>query len=81
MDKVLKEMKNKLNRKACFRTIISLVIDGFETQFEGIVNGEILHKKKEDLVLGMIQYLSQMAMKLVLQRWKRMLKIALATGG
>lgn len=42
IDKVLLELTGIKNRKARFRTVISLIIDGQETQFEGIVNGEIL---------------------------------------
>lgn len=45
MNKVLREMKNVLNRAACFRTVISLIIDGKEKQFEGRVDGEILTGK------------------------------------
>lgn len=40
--KVLSELSGKQNRKARFRCVISLIIEGKETQFEGIVNGEIL---------------------------------------
>lgn len=43
--KVLDEMKGIKNRNARFKTIISLVIDGKEIQFEGIVNGTILTEK------------------------------------
>ncbi len=39
-------MHGKTNRKARFRTVISLIIDGNELQFEGIVNGTILTEKK-----------------------------------
>jgi len=42
MAKVLEEMKNETNRKAQFRTIISLIINGEKYEFEGIVKGEIL---------------------------------------
>ncbi len=42
MKKVLDLMKGVSNRKAHFKTIISLVVDGVEKQFEGIVNGIIL---------------------------------------
>lgn len=41
-NKVLNNLKNQSNRKAQFKTIISLIINGNETQFEGIVKGEIL---------------------------------------
>ena len=45
MDRVLAELKETENRKARFRTVISLIIDGKEYQFEGIVNGEILSER------------------------------------
>lgn len=40
--KLLQEMKGKTNRKARFRTIVSLVIDATEHRFEGIVSGHIV---------------------------------------
>lgn len=46
MDKILSEMEGIGNRKARFKTIISLVINGKELQFEGIVNGTILSEKR-----------------------------------
>jgi XTP/dITP diphosphohydrolase len=42
MKKLLLRLKGVENRKARFRTVISLVIDGREVCFEGIVNGTIL---------------------------------------
>ncbi|KAF5042880.1 dITP/XTP pyrophosphatase [anaerobic digester metagenome] len=45
VDKVLDELKNETNRKARFRTAISLILDGKEYLFEGIVNGEIMHER------------------------------------
>lgn len=38
---VLSKLEGTANRKARFRTVVSLIIDGVETQFEGVVNGEI----------------------------------------
>lgn len=52
MNKVLEKMAKINNRKARFRTVISLVIDGEEKQFEGIVNGEILTEKRGNLGFG-----------------------------
>ena len=52
MQKVLAEMKGEENRDACFRTIISLVIDGKEFQFEGIVEGQIIPEKWGDKGFG-----------------------------
>lgn len=41
IDKVLCLMREINNRKARFRTVISLILDGNETLFEGIVDGVI----------------------------------------
>ncbi len=46
MKKVLLNLKGIENRKARFRTVISLLIDGKETQFEGIVKGNILENER-----------------------------------
>ncbi|WP_303925175.1 non-canonical purine NTP diphosphatase [Draconibacterium sediminis] len=46
MNKVLEKLAKINEREARFRTVISLVIDGEEKQFEGIVNGEILKEKR-----------------------------------
>ena len=40
--KVLSKLANQSNRNARFRAVISLIIDGNETQFEGICNGKII---------------------------------------
>ena len=40
--RVIHELKNARNRKARFRTVISLIINGNEHSFEGIVEGTIL---------------------------------------
>lgn len=42
MKKVLQEMQGITNRKACFRTVIALILGGREHLFEGRVDGEIL---------------------------------------
>ncbi len=52
MDKVLANMAKIKNRNARFRTVISLIIDGEENQFEGIVEGKILNKKRGDSGFG-----------------------------
>jgi len=46
MRKLLKELENKDNRKARFRTIFVLIIGGKVQKFEGIVNGEIIREKR-----------------------------------
>ena len=46
MNKVLDKLSKINNRQARFRTVISLIINGKEKQFEGIVEGEILSNKR-----------------------------------
>lgn len=41
MNKLLKEMEGQANRKARFRTVISLLLNGQEHRFEGICAGHI----------------------------------------
>ena len=50
--KVLEKMKNESNRNARFRCVISLILDGEERQFEGIVEGKILTEKHGDAGFG-----------------------------
>jgi len=42
IEKVLNKLANQANRNARFRAVISLIIEGNETQFEGICNGKII---------------------------------------
>ena len=46
MKKLLHEMEGKENRKARFRTVIALLLDGKEYTFEGIVKGNIIEEKR-----------------------------------
>ncbi|MCQ2283942.1 MAG: non-canonical purine NTP diphosphatase [Bacteroidales bacterium] len=41
VNKVLSEMKGMTNRKACFKTVIALILDGETYYFEGRVDGQI----------------------------------------
>ena len=50
--KVLRLMNGETNRSARFRTVISLIIDGKETQFDGVVEGEILTETRGDAGFG-----------------------------
>ena len=52
MIKLLDNLKEKKNRKAQFRTAISLIIDEKEYLFEGIIKGEIGTIKKGDTGFG-----------------------------
>jgi XTP/dITP diphosphohydrolase len=45
IDLLLEKMEGKTNRKARFRTVIALILEGKEYQFEGIAEGEILNKR------------------------------------
>lgn len=44
MAKLLHKLGNNNNRKARFRTVISLIVHGKEHRFEGIVEGRIAHQ-------------------------------------
>ena len=48
IQKTLRLMKEKTNRRACFRTVIACIIDGKEYLFEGMVEGEIATEKMGD---------------------------------
>lgn len=52
MRKLLKELEGKESRKARFRTVISLIWEGQEYFFEGIVEGVILTKKRGEEGFG-----------------------------
>ncbi|MFD2246098.1 non-canonical purine NTP diphosphatase [Pontibacter ruber] len=52
INKLLQSMQGKENRKARFRTSITLYLDGQEHQFEGIVNGHITQEWKGDKGFG-----------------------------
>ena len=45
MQKVLEKLMEQTNRNAKFRTVISLILDGVEYQFEGVVDGHILEER------------------------------------
>ena len=50
--KVLNELEGITERKARFKTIISLVIDGREIQFEGVINGSIIPERRGSMGFG-----------------------------
>lgn len=45
MDKLLLELKDKSNRKANFKTVIALNLNGKQNLFTGIINGKIIEEK------------------------------------
>ncbi len=46
VDKLLREMKGKTNRNACFKTVIALIIDDKEYLFEGRIDGTIIEVQR-----------------------------------
>lgn len=52
MKKILNELDGIVNRKACFRTVIALVLDGKEYLFEGKVDGDIMTSKSGNTGFG-----------------------------
>jgi XTP/dITP diphosphohydrolase len=46
MNKLLFELDNKASRKAQFKTVIALNLNGETHQFTGIVSGEIIREKR-----------------------------------
>ena len=46
IEKVLEKLKDKTNRKARFRTVITLIMEGKTITFEGIVEGEIIREPR-----------------------------------
>lgn len=46
VDKLLVNLDGITNRKARFRTVVSLIMNGKELQFEGIINGSIISERK-----------------------------------
>lgn len=46
MDKLLANLASQTNKKARFRTVISLVLDGNEYSFEGFISGQIINEKR-----------------------------------
>jgi len=52
IQKVLKELEGKTNRKAQFRTVIALIYNEQEYLFEGIIKGEIIKEKRGNSGFG-----------------------------
>lgn len=46
MDKLLKELSKKENRKAQFKTVIALILNGETKMFTGVCSGNITREKK-----------------------------------
>ena len=50
--KLMQELEGKENRRAQFRTAISLILDGKEYLFEGVIKGEIIKEKRGNSGFG-----------------------------
>ena len=52
IDKLLALLEKKTSRKARFRTVIAIILDGKEHLFEGIVEGEIITERRGKMGFG-----------------------------
>jgi XTP/dITP diphosphohydrolase len=52
IEKLLFNLAGKPDRKARFRAVISLILDGKETRFEGICEGVIIPEKRGEMGFG-----------------------------
>jgi len=52
MAKLLHNLSDKTNRKAQFKTVICLNLNGNQHLFEGIIKGEIIHEKRGSAGFG-----------------------------
>lgn len=52
VDMLLENLKNTADRNARFRTVITLITDGREKQFEGVVNGKIINERRGNSGFG-----------------------------
>lgn len=52
VDKLLYNLKDKENRNAQFKTVVSLMLDGMEYKFEGLCKGTIIANRRGDYGFG-----------------------------
>ena len=52
VDMLLENLKNTADRNARFRTVITLITDGREKQFKGVVNGKIINERRGNSGFG-----------------------------
>jgi len=52
MSKLISALKNEINRRAHFKTVIALIIDKKEYLFEGIIHGTIISEKRGNKGFG-----------------------------
>jgi len=75
VNKVLSELEGQENRKAAFSTVISLILDGNEFQFEGRVAGNITTGKHGAAGFWLRPcFFSLMGLTLFLPKWMKQQK-------
>lgn len=52
IEKLLLELKECSNRKACFKTVVALIFERKEYLFEGVIEGEIIDQKSGNQGFG-----------------------------
>ncbi len=52
VDMLLENLKNAADRNARFRTVITLITNGREKQFKGVVNGKIINERRGNSGFG-----------------------------
>jgi XTP/dITP diphosphohydrolase len=52
IQKLLQELRNEVNRKARFKTVVTLLLNRNSKQFEGILNGKIIDNLRGDNGFG-----------------------------
>lgn len=70
MRKLLHELEGKENRKAQFRTAISLILDGKEYLFEGVIKGKSSKRSAEIPASVMTRYSSPKGTNRLLPNWE-----------
>jgi XTP/dITP diphosphohydrolase len=80
IQKLLKELQGVENRKARFKTVAALILDGQVHLFEGIINGRILTEKGEPMGSDMILFSFPTNVPKVSQKCLPSKKIPSATG-
>ncbi len=70
MRKLLHELEGKENRKAQFRTAISLILDGKEYLFEGVIKEKSSKKKRGDSGFGYDPYSKPEGYQQTLPSWE-----------
>jgi len=52
IEKLLHALEGQPNRKACFRTVMALILNGQTEFFEGVINGKIIEERRGQTGFG-----------------------------